>query len=206
MAYVLIAVPTTNNNEYLLVSFNLSRANSNDRLHSSELRVYKDSVSQATLDSLTSPLCDLNDEVDFALFASADGTDTNMSFMKTVTLTHQDLLESKWIRFSNISDLCARWMETTGVNLENMTIKLEFLGGCAGINPLQLGFLTQINEEPMLLAFLETINKTQTYYLRQALSKRDIERRDIEKRQSPEDPCDLQSHVVSQPYINCGTH
>ena len=187
--------PSTTSPEYLVVYFNLSDANPTDTTHSSELRVYKHNVSQTVLDSLSSGPCDLNDEIDMALLASPDGTDTNMQTVKIVTLTHADLLVDTWIRFSNLTELCNQWVNNA-VNMENLTVKLEFVGDCAGIPPVDLGFGTEPDTPPMLLAFQETLDKTYLSNFHLGVSKRDIEKRELQL-------CDLENYTVRQPVNNC---
>lgn len=187
------------------MSFNLSCTNPSDKIHSSELRIHKHSVSQAILDTHKSDYCNLNDRVNVALLADIQGVGTGMHIIQMQTLTHADLLESKWMRFHSLKKMFVSWTSNSK-NKANVTLKLVFLEGCAGINPQQLGFLVQGDvQEPMLLAFQESMGKKDGpqqigYLLRQDLQEKVIERR-RRGNSSPSQSCTLQELTVSSPSI-----
>ena len=194
-----ILVYRGNEPSHLLLLFNISCSTTEELVNSSELRIYKESISPETLDEMSTELCNLNDGV--TIIALADlGQDDTMQVVGRVALTREELLIDKWIVFYHFTSTYIDWVNYN--NSDGMAVELALKGACDGIAVTELGFIMDPDREPLLVAFLELSNPDIDMKLYEEMmeSSGKIER---SKRQSPNNS---NGACKKYPYMVCSMY
>jgi hypothetical protein len=176
-----------------LVTFNVSSLKSEETIFSAELRIHKSTKSQSDIDSLEREICHLNEGLTLLLMSEINGQD---QVIQQVKLDYQSLSQDQWIVFSNIDPVIIQWIHHNNHDtLNNKMIKLAFKGGCASINPADVGIMSSDSADPLLVVF-QNKNESQLGFdnMQKVPTTQTFNRR---KRSHTDERCKLHQYTVS---------
>lgn len=130
---------------------------SSETLHCADLRIYKEALNEDQLRDLKNSCNNDLSDIHLQLYVKINTTtaaEDVMWLLQNTTLPHEQLTQSKWFVFSNITDAYIRSLEDPeSPHYHSMSLGLALGGSCSGVSPSLLGFSSKSGKESLIVGF-----------------------------------------------------
>ena len=130
---------------------------SSEVLHCADLRIYKEALNEEQLRDLKNSCNDDLSNIRLQLYVKINtttGADDVMWLLQNTTLPSEQLTQSKWFVFHNITDAYIRSLEDPEApHYHSMSLGLALGGSCTGVSPSLLGFSSKSGKESLIVGF-----------------------------------------------------
>lgn len=130
---------------------------SSEVLHCADLRIYKEALNEEQLRDLKNSCNNDLSNIRLQLYVKINttiGAEDVMWLLQNTTLTREQLTQSKWFVFHNITDAYIRSLEDPEApHYHSMFLGLALGGSCTGVSPSLLGFSSKSGKESLIVGF-----------------------------------------------------
>ena len=125
----------------------------NETLHCADLRVFKEALNEDQItvmkNSCGNDLSDIQLHLYMKLNTTNKGKDV-MWLLQNTTIPQNELSQSKWIVFHNITEAYTR---SRSFDDHSLAFRLALGGSCSGVNPSNLGLTSKLGKESIIVGY-----------------------------------------------------